>query len=123
MTTLTVTDGKTPSQQIVDDANRTVEARDTRGRTITMRRINTSIRRRVALALTAENQLKSNYLLLATLAASVVSIDGVSVPFPVNEIQFNALIDRLDDDGFEAVGNAYKEAFGVKEGEEPKSGE
>jgi hypothetical protein len=123
MTILTVKDGETPSQQIIADANRVVQVTDTRGRVIGIRKVTTSIRRRVSLAIDGENQSKPLYIGQVMLAAAVCEIDGTPVNLPQNDMQFGALIDRLDDDGFDAVGPAYRDAFLVKEGEQTKAGE
>ena len=115
MTTLTVnnevTAVATPSQQIIDDANRVVKVTDARGRVIEIKRMKMSIRRRVFKVLSSENGSKEQYLGLALLAACVVSIDDVSVPFPASELQMDALIDRLDDVGFASVVKGIQQNF------------
>lgn len=123
MTTVKVTEAQTPSQEIIADANRVIHVTDARGRVIGIRKVTTSIRRRVSLAIDGDNQSKPIYIGQVMLAASVCEIDGVQVPLPQNDMQFGALIDRLDDDGFEAIGPAYQEAFLTKEGNQTKAGE
>jgi len=49
------------------------------------------------------------YFGLARLAAMVSAIDDVPVPFPANEQGLEAILDRLDEDGVEAVGLAAAE--------------
>lgn len=100
---------KTPSQAIIDDANLIVYETDKRGRQIGVRRITSSIRRRVIKALSAESGEKPRYFQMCVLAAAVVSIDGEDVRMPTTEMQFDALIDRLDDDGEVAVAKAYRQ--------------
>lgn len=113
----------TPSQQIVADATRVVHVTDASGRDIGIRKVTTSIRRRVALAISGDNQDKPIYMGQVMLAAAVAEIDGDPVPLPQSDLQFGALIDRIDDDGFNAIAPAYAENFlpakngGTKAGE------
>lgn len=123
MVEITMKDGQTPSQQIVADATRVVYVTDTRGRIFGIRKVTTSIRRRVSLAVSGENQSKPLYIGQVMLAAAVCEIDGTMISLPQNDIQFGALIDRIDDEGFDAVGIAYQENFLPKEGEPSKAGE
>ena len=111
MTTVTVTDGKTPSQQIVDDATRIVEIKDTKGRTFGIRRLDMSSEIRIAKAVTPENAAKDRYVALVNLAACVVSIDGEMVTPCRNELQFDALLERLGSEGFSAVAQGMRENF------------
>lgn len=103
---------KTPTQKLVEDANRIVHVVDDRGRDIGVRRMSMSVRRRVLKAIRPSLSDNDKYLGLIMLSACVVSIDGANVdPFDNGgtEIVFNSLIDRLDDDGFTAVGRAIQE--------------
>lgn len=106
--TVTVGDQiKTPTQHVVEDANGVKYVTDAQGRKIGVRRVNMSIRRRVFKAISEESSRNSRYLGLVMVAALVVSIDGKAVDAFIrggNETAFDALIDRLDDDGFEAIG-------------------
>ncbi|NTG73302.1 hypothetical protein G6M02_08165 [Agrobacterium rhizogenes] len=110
---LTMKTAPTPSEEVVQDANRIVHVTDARGRQIGIRKMHMSVRRRVLKALPDEMSRKMQYLGLCMLAACVVEIDGDPVSLPATELQFDALIDRLDDEGFEAVGNGMREHFGV----------
>ncbi|NTF67974.1 hypothetical protein [Rhizobium rhizogenes] len=110
---LTMKTTLTPSEEVVQDANRVVHVSDARGRQIGIRKMHMSVRRRVLKALSDEMSRKLHYLGLVMLAACVVEIDGDPIALPTTELQFDALIDRLDDDGFEAVGNGMREHFGV----------
>ena len=109
-------EGQTPSAQIIADANRVVQVTDTRGRVFGIRKVTTSIRRLVGLAVAGENQSKPMYMGQVMLAACVCEIDGNKVPLPQNDLQFGALIDRIDDDGFQAIGPAYQANFMPKDG-------
>ncbi len=111
----TAAQAETPSQQIVADANRVVRVTDARGRVLGVRKITTSIRRRVYKTISAENGSKESYMGLVILAATCVDIDGQQIPLPTSELQFDALVDRLEDDGFEAIALAHKQNFMKKD--------
>lgn len=124
MATLTINEtAPSPSEQIVADANRIVKTTDARGRTLGVRKLNMAIRRRILKALSDEMSRKQQYLGLVMVAACVVEIDGDAISLPSTELQFDALIDRLDDDGFEAVGAALVEHFGASASPEGVVGE
>jgi hypothetical protein len=94
----------TPTQQIVQDANRIEYCTDSLGRTLGVTRINSKLRRRVLKAISAEQGEKSQYLFMAMISCACVSIDSVPVPFPTTELQIDALSDRLEQEGMDAVG-------------------
>ena len=50
----------------------------------------------------AENRMAAAY---ASAAAAVTELDGMPVVFPISELQLDALVGRLDEDGLEAVVN------------------
>lgn len=82
---------------------------DSRGRTLTVRRLNVLDRLRLfkaAGSVLAEN---SPWLGMAVLAASVAEIDGVPVPVPINEHQIEATVVRLGDEGLTAIANVLDE--------------
>jgi hypothetical protein len=110
---LTVKTAPSPSEQIIQDANRIVHVKDGKGRQLGIRKLDMSRRRRVLKVLSDEMSRKQQYLGLVMVAACVVEIDGEEISLPVTELQFDALIDRLDDAGFEAVGEAIQEHFGI----------
>ncbi|MDE2197918.1 MAG: hypothetical protein KGJ41_02760 [Rhodospirillales bacterium] len=62
----------------------------------------------------AQNQA---WLGLAVLACSVSAIDGVPVPFPGNETQIEALVDRLDEEGLSAIAAALRQSVESRNGE------
>jgi hypothetical protein len=98
----------TPSEQIVQDANRIYHVTDASGRQIGFRAMDMNRRRRTFKAMSAENQAKVQYMGMVMIAASVVEIDGEEIPLPTTELQFDFLIDRLDDHGFAAIGEGIK---------------
>ncbi len=120
MTEVTI---KTASSQLIEEAQRVSEVKDARGRIFGIRKVTTSIRRRMALGVAGENHSKPIYMGQVAIAASVKSIDGVDVRFPINDLQWSSLIDQIDDDGFDVIGPAYADEW-LKPKEEVKvSGE
>lgn len=93
----------TPTQQVVDEANRIVYTTDALGRTLGVTRINAKLQRRVFKALSSESAEKTRYLMQALTVCACVSIDGTPVAFPTSELQIDALIDRLEQEGLDAI--------------------
>jgi hypothetical protein len=84
---------------------------DERGRAIGVRRLRMSIRRQVLQRLEPQLADREKYLGLVMLAACCSSIDGDAVRMPVHTSEWDVLMDRLDDEGFEAIGRAISENF------------
>ncbi|MCB5944120.1 hypothetical protein [Acidocella sp. KAb 2-4] len=74
------------------------------GRRIGLRRVGIVDQLRLFKALGPELSENRAYYGLAKLAASVAMIDDVPVPFPANEAGIEAALERLGEDGVEAVG-------------------
>lgn len=87
---------------------------DRLGRRIELRRVGVVEQLRLFKALGAELSENRAYFGLAKLAASAGVIDDVPVPFPANEAGIEAVLERLGDDGVEAVG-AYLTADAEKD--------
>lgn len=114
MTKLTINDAPadTPSAQIIKAANKTATATDTQGRVLTIRRMTALAKMRLFALAGPELSKNEQWVGLAALASSVTHLNGDMVTTnSVREIEF--LVDRLDDDGLNAVGEAYTKAFGV----------
>jgi len=112
--TLKVNDVKTPSQAIVEDANRTYTVNDARGRAIEFCRPDTSRQRRLLKAISNDSANKQQLFGMYVVAVSVVSIDGDIISFPANELQVDALVDRIGDAGFAALTVEMPKKFGVQ---------
>jgi hypothetical protein len=109
---------ETPSQTLVNDANRIVVVADRRGRKLGVKRANSGLahfRLSRLLGADAQNRAALGQALLYT---AVVSINGDAVPFPKTELQLEALIDRLDIDALDLVQKIQVEAFGAGSREE-----
>lgn len=102
----------TPSQTIVAAAARVAEVVDARNRRIKIRKLNALDRMRLLEAIGATGSEIPQYLGYAVLAASVVSIDGSVESPPATKKQLEAMVQRLDDEGLNAVALGYKEHFG-----------
>ena len=91
------------SVTIIDE--RTATVTDSRGRTIKIKKLSALDRMRLFRAMGAvhaENRMAAAY---ASAAAAVTELEGTHVPSPINELQLDAIVGRLDEDGLEAVVN------------------
>jgi hypothetical protein len=79
---------------------------DRRGRQISLRDIGVLETLRLYKALGADLSANDSYMGLAMMAAAACVIDGVPLPFPISETAVEAALERLGDDGAEAVGAA-----------------
>lgn len=90
---------------------------DSQGRQVVIQRIRGAKRLRF-LELVGANSENRSYVGIATLASSVISLNGEAILFPQTKMQLEALVERLDDGLLEEVGDAYGEAFPIKTAEE-----
>ena len=96
----------TPSARMVAAAHATTETTDALGRRLTLRRLTALDKLRLFKA--AGPQLAQNppWLGTALLVASVTAIDDIPVPPPVSEGQIESIVQRLGDEGINAVSAA-----------------
>src|ERR1700761_8596672 len=99
----------TPTQQIVDGSSRWMTVVDATGRRLSVRRLNALDTLRLFKAAGPTLSENEAWLSLAGLAFSVQEIDGVPVPAPTNEIQIEGIIDRLGDEGLNAIVSLVRE--------------
>jgi hypothetical protein len=76
---------------------------DKAGRTIMLRRIGVLEQLRLYKALGPDLSRNDVYMALAMTAASAAMIDGIPLPFPVNESGVEAAVERLGDAGIAAI--------------------
>jgi hypothetical protein len=100
---------ETPSQSIIPV--KSVTAKDARGRSIEVRKLKTLDRMRLVELVGAANAANEQYLGFAMLAYSVSSIDGIPMGRPATKLALEAIVQQLDDEGFDAVGKAFTEHF------------
>jgi hypothetical protein len=110
MTTLKLHESPTPSQAVVAGDAKTVEVTDARGRTFTLKRPNLLQQFRFVAALRelAEN---ATYRAMATPLIFVTAIDSEAQPMPTTQLQIDAMIQRIDTDGFDAIMTGIRENF------------
>ena len=106
---------ETPSETMVKSAIRTGEGTDARGRVIGVRRLSPLDRMRLFAAAGPELSKNEQWIGAAALAASCCSIDGDQVPKPASRLQIEALVERLDEDGLQAIADVYRNTFGFGE--------
>jgi hypothetical protein len=83
---------------------------DKAGRRITLRKFGVLETLRLFKGVGPELSANSAYIIVASLAGSVAMIDDVPMPFPASDAGVELLIERLGDDGMEAVMAAAKPA-------------
>lgn len=98
----------TPSQSFVAAAQHTWDVTDARGRTLTIHEITALDRLRLFKAVPPHLATNERYLGEACLAFAVTAIDGVPVPQPTNDPQIEAAIERLGNEGINAIGASLK---------------
>lgn len=97
---------ESPSARIVAAANATWEVADAAGRRIVLRRPGVVEQLRLFKAVGPVLAENAPWFGIALLAAAVVEIDGVPVPFPSGEAMVEAIVGRLGDAGVRAVAEA-----------------
>lgn len=103
----------TPSDTILASARQTHQVVDRQGRRITVKTLSALDTLRLLKAagpVLAENQ---PWLSIATLAISVIEIDQIPVPAPTSEVQIEAVVERLGDDGLEAIADELHRREGL----------
>jgi hypothetical protein len=76
---------------------------DKAGRRLTLRKFGVLETLRLFKGLGPELSANNAYIVLASFAGSVAMIDDIPMTFPASELGVEALIERLGDDGMEAV--------------------
>jgi hypothetical protein len=87
-----------------------VSVTDKAGRILELRRFSVLDQLRLYKALGPELSENRAYLGLARVAAVVAVVDGVPLPFPIHEAAIEAALERLGEDGVQAVGEALLES-------------
>ena len=105
------THGETPSQSIVKAAAFPQTVTDTQGRSLSVKKLGALDRLKMFEVVGPDNSRNEAYLGYAALAFHVTAIDGEPVGRPANRIQLESLVQRLGDDGLEAIGLALQDAL------------
>lgn len=96
-------DGAAPSAVVADDGVVT----DAMGRRLRVKKPNPYQRMRLFRIIGSTDATNDPYMGYAALAISVTEIDGEAVTFPSTQLQIEALVQRLDDAGMEAVAGYF----------------
>lgn len=102
----------TPSETVVKASNKSVTVVDALGRSITVRKITPLLRMKFAEVVGAEAARNQVYIGTAALAVCVTEIDGEKIAFPSTKRELEAIIQRLDEEGVDAVAKAVAELSG-----------
>jgi len=107
---LTVHEGETPSETVVNAARKVVEITDSLGRALKVRKLNAMMRLDLARLVGTEASQNPAVMAPCSCAMAVSEIDGETV-FPPNTYnELRALVGKLDDEGIAAVEQAYIKA-------------
>jgi hypothetical protein len=87
----------------------TVTVTDTRGRKIKLRRLTPLLRTRLFKVIGPVNTQNPGVVGYYQMVVSVVGIDDEEIPFPTKETQIEAMLDRLGEDGMDAVSAGWKD--------------
>lgn len=109
MTTVTLND--TPSQQLIAAAAASTAVADARGRSITLRKPGVLAQYRLIEAL-GDSAKNETYVAMVLPLIYVAEIDGEAVIPPTRKSEVEVLIQRLDEDGINAVLEGVRAAFG-----------
>lgn len=109
---------ETPTQQILAGAVDQVTVADSKGRKITTRKLSPIRRTRLFKIIGPDNSRNLPLLGYYSMAVSVTQIGDDSVVFPSKESEIEALLERLGDDGINAVAKGWKDADWADDAEE-----
>ena len=96
----------TPSARLIAAAQAAPVAIDAAGRRLALRRLTALDKLRLYKAAGPALAQNAPWMGVALLAASVSAIDGVPVPAPASEVQVEALVGRLGEEGLAAIADA-----------------
>lgn len=104
---------ETPTQAVVRAAKELVYITDARGRTIGLRRLPFLEEFRIIEAVGPQLSANTTYMGMLNPLLHVAEIDGQPVEIPRSKLQIDALIQRVDRDGFVAVVEGIVTHFGA----------
>jgi len=96
----------TPTELVLKPRSELIRIKDVNGRDIVIRHLNALDKLRLLKAagpVLSENQA---WLGVAMLAASVIELQGVPIPIPINENQIETIVGRLGDVGLDAIADS-----------------
>lgn len=101
----------TPSQEIIRDANRTVEVRDKLGRTLTLKRPGVLAQFRLIELVGPETAKNDVYMGMALPLFWLVKLNGEDIYPPQTKAELEVLIQRVEEEGIEAIVLGIAEHF------------
>ncbi len=107
----------TPTELILKPGSEPIRIKDANGRDIAIRLLNALDKMRLLKAagsVLSENQA---WLGVAMLAASVIELQGVPIPVPINENQIETIVGRLGDVGLDAIAESLAHIDQQSDGE------
>jgi hypothetical protein len=102
-----------PSQLVLNRQLASTRFVDERGRLIGIVKPNPAFRMRMLRMAGSELVQNAPYMGLFMLAASVREIDGEQLPEPTSPLQVEHLVQRLDQEGLDAIGEAMQRVWGI----------
>ena len=108
----------TASEDVIKKAAKTKTVISADGLTLVVRRLGPLQRMKLADVVGPMSAQNPAYIGTAAIAASIVSIDGEPIPFPANKRELEAIVQRLDDDGISAAGDALAELNNITHDED-----
>jgi hypothetical protein len=119
METNIVTGDVSPSAALIGASRQPVVVTDALGRKITIRKLSLLDNLRLMEGMGPALAGNRPYMAHVEYLASVVSIDGSAEPIMTTKIQVEALAQRLDNDGLDAVVEGYNKNFAKQESGDP----
>ncbi|CBJ38334.1 conserved protein of unknown function [Ralstonia solanacearum CMR15] len=110
------TTAETPSQQLTQSAVSEVTVTDARGRALTLRKPGPIAKLRFIEAM-GESSSNPLWVAIVSQLMYVAAIDGAPIATPRAKTEIEALYQRLDDDGLEAIAKELPGKFGLGGGE------
>lgn len=120
MASVTVHD-ETPAQEAVRQAAAEATVKDAQGRVLTLKRPSVLAQFQLVKMVggaAAENQV---YMAMILPLLYLAAIDGEAVRPPATQMQLDALIQRLDEDGITALADGVREHYAVASEEERRA--
>lgn len=117
---VTVTMNETPTEQVMAKALATVSVTDKLGRVIALRKPGILAQYRIV-EVAGESAKNDVYMRMILPLIYVTAIDGDPITQPANKMQLEALIQRLDEHGVEAVLEGAVKNFGEQDPDADKA--
>jgi|GEM_PF-1318410 hypothetical protein len=96
-----------PTNSILASAAESKVVKDELGRLLTVRRLTALDTLRLFKAAGPELAQNQAWLGIASLALSVIAVDDIPIPLPVNETQIESIVSRLGEEGLDAAADAF----------------